>query len=186
MAKKDGNRVQDVTSDEVVLREGNISLILDSYDDIFSDFDPRPYSGKALSDDFLLECKKASSDKEKKLELRLLVPKHKRNLDYEAQINKRLKHHFQKHYKEKQEEKGKIRKQGLLLSAIGTVLILGGTLLYDYRGFIFNLIRVILEPSGWFTMWTGLEKIFYSTTEKLPDLEFYKKMAVVKINFYSY
>ena len=39
---------------EVELREGNISLVLDSYDDLFSDFDPRDYSQKALSDDFLV------------------------------------------------------------------------------------------------------------------------------------
>ncbi|MBI2151367.1 hypothetical protein HYU21_01420, partial [Candidatus Woesearchaeota archaeon] len=38
---------------EFEVREGNISLVLDSYDDIFSDFDPRDYSEKALSEDFL-------------------------------------------------------------------------------------------------------------------------------------
>src|SRR3989344_8520573 len=86
------------------LREGNISLILDSYDDIFSDFDPRDYSEKSLSDDFLVECKKAAIDKNDKLELRFLVPKQKRNLIEEVLIKKRLKEHFQKHFKEKKEE----------------------------------------------------------------------------------
>ena len=42
----------------------NISLSLNSYDDIFSGFDPRPYSQRALSDDFLAESKRASRDKE--------------------------------------------------------------------------------------------------------------------------
>ena len=42
-------------------REGNISIVLDSYDDLFSDFDPRPYRIRALSDDFLLECKKSKT-----------------------------------------------------------------------------------------------------------------------------
>ena len=49
---------------EVSLREGNISLILDSYNDMFSDFDPRSFSERALSDDFLSECKRAARDKD--------------------------------------------------------------------------------------------------------------------------
>ena len=47
----------------------DIPLVLDSYDDIFSDFDPRPYSERAMSGDFLLECKKASAEKKKKIHL---------------------------------------------------------------------------------------------------------------------
>ena len=84
----------------VEFREGNISLILDSYDDIFSDFDPRSYSEKALSDDFLEECKKAAKDKEERPELRLLVQKNKRDYKDEIRIKKRLREHFQRHYKE--------------------------------------------------------------------------------------
>lgn len=186
MAKKGENKTIDVPSDEIILREGNISLILDSYDDIFSDFDPRSYSQKALSDDFLLECKKAATEKEKEIELRLLVQKHKRNLDDEREIKKRLRNHFQKHYKEKQEEQKKIRREGILLSLLGMALILSATFLYAYKGFVFNLLLVILEPAGWFTAWTGLEKIFISAKEKAQDLEFYRKMAASKIYFYSY
>ena len=32
-----------------LLSKGEISILLDTYDDIFSDFDPRPYSQRALS-----------------------------------------------------------------------------------------------------------------------------------------
>ena len=61
--------------DGVDLREGNISLILDDYNDLFSDFDPRHYSERALSDDFLAESKRASRDKPAgSLEVKFLVP----------------------------------------------------------------------------------------------------------------
>ena len=40
---------------EKLLQQSEISLLLDSYDDIFSDFDPRPYNQRALSQDFLAE-----------------------------------------------------------------------------------------------------------------------------------
>ena len=76
---------------EVELREDNIGLILNSYEDIFSDFDPRPHNVRALSDDFLLECKKASVDMNDELELRFLIPKHKRSANEEYEIRKRLK-----------------------------------------------------------------------------------------------
>jgi len=80
--QKEGKKIDMITN----LREGNISLILDSYDDIFSDFDPGDYSERALSDDFLSECKKAAVNKEERLELRFLVPKTKR--DYKEKIKR--------------------------------------------------------------------------------------------------
>ena len=75
-----------------------VSFWLDGYDDIFSDFDPRPYSQRSLSDDFLAEARKASRDKDQdKLELRLLVANDKRDPKIEAMIRKRLRDHFSKH-----------------------------------------------------------------------------------------
>lgn len=170
-----------------LLKEKNISLVLESYGDIFSDFDPRPYSEKALSDDFLLECKKAVHDKkELGLELRLLVPKSKRNAVHELQIKKRLKNHFHKHFNEKLKERKKTIKEGILLFFIGVILIFISTLLYIKKGFLFNFLFVVFEPAGWFTIWTGFEKIFLAEKEKKADLEFYKKMANVTIHFYNY
>ncbi len=103
MAKKSGEEFKSI--EEVLekeMKEGNISLILDGYDDIFSDFDPRPYSERALSDDFLSECKKAARDKDEKLELRLMVPGDNRNFKDELKIRKRLKTHFHRHFLENQ------------------------------------------------------------------------------------
>ena len=36
----------------------DIKIWIDEYDGIFSDFDPRPYSERNMSDDFLNECNK--------------------------------------------------------------------------------------------------------------------------------
>ena len=86
-----------------LFKHGNISLILDSYNDIFSSFDPRPYNEKALSDDFLIECKRAARDKDDHgFELILSVPKLKRNVNDEFKIKKRLREHFHKHSLEKE------------------------------------------------------------------------------------
>ena len=64
---------------EALLEKSEMSLLIRDYGDIFSSFDPRFFSEKALSDDFLLEAKRSARDKKGIYELRFLVPKAKRN-----------------------------------------------------------------------------------------------------------
>jgi hypothetical protein len=176
-----------------VLKQGNISLILDTYEDLFSDFDPRPYSNRAISHDFLSECKYASRDKKNgELELRLLIPITQRNKLYESIIKRRLKNHFIKHVHEKRKELLNIKREGSIWFVIGIFLIFMATLLYHNglalkgNSLLYEFLFVLFEPAGWFTIWTGLEKIFLDTRKELPDLEFYEKMAKADIYFHSY
>jgi len=174
-------------NEEKKMREGNISLVLDSYNDLFSDFDPRGYSERTISDDFLLECKRAARDKDLGFELRLLAPKTKRNLNDELKIKKRLKNHFQKHYFEKKQEIKTIRSNALILTIFGMILLLIATFIYEQeKSLFFSFIIIVIEPAGWFTTWIGLEKLFLESKEKKLDLIFYKKMASVAINFIDY
>ena len=77
MVKEDEEAVEEDKSKLAGMSE--ISLNLDSYDDIFSDFDPRPYSERAMSQDFLAEAHRASIDKGfGQIELNFLIPKNKR------------------------------------------------------------------------------------------------------------
>jgi hypothetical protein len=170
------------------LREGNISLVLDSYNDIFSDFDPRTYSEKALSDDFLIECKKAARDKEGKLELRFLVPKEKRNLKDEIRIRKRLKEHFHRHFLEEQRGIKIMRLEGIVWFVIGAILMLLATFLigFENKNFVYKLLIIIIEPAGWFFFWEGLNFVFLRSKEKLLDYSFYKKMSHSEICFLDY
>jgi len=174
--------------DGVSLREGNISLILDSYDDLFSDFDPRPYSEKALSEDFLAECSRAVRDKEGGVELRLLVPSSKRKISEEIKIKRRLKSYFHKHFKEKEKEIKKARGVGLFWVFLGTAIMIGSTFLHRFESesFFFDLIFVISEPAGWFTFWEGLHQVFLDYKEKLPSYNISKKLADVDIKFTDY
>ena len=172
--------------EEVGLKEGNISLILDSYDDIFSDFDPRPYTQKALSDDFLSECKKASVDKDKELELRFLVPKNKRKSNEEYEIRKRLRNHFQKHFKEKEKEIKSMEKIGLVWFFLGAIVMFASTFFYEFPGLLFKFLFIVSQPAGWFFFWEGLGKIFIEAKKKKPDYDFYRKMSKAKIYFLDY
>ncbi len=160
-----------------------IPLILDSYEDIFSDFDPRGFSQRALSGDFLLECKKASVDK-KKIELKLFIPRKKRNLKEEVKIKRRLKEHFKKHAKEKKIEIRRIKLNGTFWTIIGAgTMITSAFFFATPSSFFQHLMAVLVQPAGWFFLWEGLAKILIAPKEKMPDYRFYKKMANSEISF---
>lgn len=168
-----------------IVEENHITLILNSYNDLFSSFDPRPYIHRSLSDDFLIECKHASTDKNPGFELRLLIPHSQRDLSDESKIKKRLKAHFFKHYLEKSQEQKSIKKEGVTWFILGSILALAATLFIGKNDFLSHLLLVLLEPAGWFTLWSGLDKIFITSKEKLPDYLFYKRMHHARIVFFS-
>jgi len=173
----------------VDIKQANISLILDSYNEIFSDFDPRNYSQRAISDDFLSECKRAVREKTVgDFELRLLVPEKIRIVKDEEVIKKRLKEHFKKHLDIESKNIFKMKKEGFKWFLIGTVIMVLDTLLVAYttRNFFLNFLIIILEPAGWFSFWEGLGKIFIHSKDKFPDYDFYEKMSSSKIYFVNY
>lgn len=173
---------------EGLLAEGEISLILDTYDDIFSDFDPRPFDRRALSDDFLSAAKKAALDKEGALELHFLIPRSQRNADRETIIRQRLHAHFRKHHEMLQKEIEQTKKKGIRMALAGIVMIIIASYLLSLSSsawWVYVLI-VILEPAGWFTAWTGMDEMYYTTRQKRPEIGFYEKMMHATIMFTVY
>lgn len=171
------------------LAMSEISLLLHSYDDIFSDFDPRSYSQRALSEDFLSELKRASIDKSSgPLQLRFMIAKDKHDTEKEAVIKKRLRSHFRRHYEMLLKQKAKIKNDGVLYTLIGAMMILLATFIYPDQtsGFLSRMLFVILEPTGWFVSWYGLERIFRMPEQLVNDSEFYSKMATAEIIFIGY
>ncbi|MBS3075656.1 hypothetical protein J4429_04320 [Candidatus Pacearchaeota archaeon] len=177
---------------EADIKEGNISLVLDSYNAIFSDFDPRSYLERGLSDDFLAECKKAFLSKGDIAELRLLMPAHLRNHGEEIKIKKRLKEYFKKHFRQKEKDLKKIKKQGFIWFLLGTIVMLADTFIYEYKlffdfsKFLFNFLFIILQPAGWFFFWEGLGMLFIESKKEIPDYEFYKAVSEANIYFLNY
>ncbi len=173
---------------QTLLHEGQISILLNSYGDIFSDFDPRPFNSRALSDDFLLEAKKAARDKEEgNLQLDFLIKKSERKLDHEVLIKRRLRDHFKKHAALAQEEIKKTKRQGIYMAISGVfMLVIAACMAYYFSGtFISTLLLVLLEPAGWFTAWTGLDQLYYTANAKKPEMDFYSKMVAAEITFTS-
>lgn len=175
---------------ERLLKLSEISLWLDTYDDIFSDFDSREYSQRALSDDFLFETKKASRDKASgTIQLSFLVPKDKRNLSTETIIKKRLREHFKKHYHQQKNEVQKETNKGIFFTLIGIILMLVSAYLVfkiKDKNLLLTFVLTLFEPGGWFFFWQGLTLALFETKDKKTELVFYEKMTKCDIQFYSY
>lgn len=196
MGKKEvasySNKPEASTKTEVteLLNKSEISLWLDNYNDIFSDFDPRPYAHRALSQDLLDEAKRATREAPSGVELRFLIPTAQRNLLHETMIKKRLREHFKKHSARLDEDYKQMRKKGVVLTIIGMVLLAVATFLYMKNGDQWwNAFLVVLfEPAGWFTVWIGLEKAFavYESGEHKLNRLFYKNMAKAEFKFEGY
>ncbi|HIH21333.1 MAG TPA: hypothetical protein HA222_01565 [Candidatus Diapherotrites archaeon] len=192
--KKFGKEISEIKAELEAEKEfvakSPISIHVDSYDFIFDDFDPRPFSQRALSDDFLREAKKFALEvKPGVLELNFLIHESIRKQEIEATIKKRLHEHFRKSLAESKKEHDWIVKKGSIMVLAGFAMTLGAAAIGYYFGeasFLFVLIFVILEPAGWFTFWTGLDQLFYEARKTRPNLEFYAQMSKAEINFQSY
>ncbi len=168
----------------------NISLRLNSYEDIFSSFDPRPHSERALSIDFIQEAERASIDKTfEQLELRLMVPSKHRNNEQERTITKRLKTHFARHQTKLIQERKNLIKKGAFFSFVGLCIMLLASFVsftYGNKTLFTAFLLVFLEPAGWFLLWEGLYQIVFEAEHTKPKLDFYKKMTNSNILFISY
>jgi hypothetical protein len=172
-----------------LLSKAELSIWLDEYDDIFSDFDSRPIGERSLSDDFLFEVRKMVREKPTgNVQLKLLIPTDKRNPQLEGIAVKHLHAYFRHSAATIKTEMDETRRRGILLATLGFLLMIITSYLVSLsnRSFLLNTIQIVLEPSGWFMVWTGMDNIFYNTRNRKPNLDFNNKMAHADIGFMPY
>lgn len=176
---------------QIPMHEWKMSLILDTYLDIFSSFDPRPYEERALSDDFLDECRKMVLDKWVDLiELRLMIPESSREIHNEDLIKKRLHSYFlvQAHIEQKKRRHDMHR--GLIMVAIGVVVwvVVSYVLhIYAFAYMYTTMITVVWEPASWLMIWNWADKLlkfFWWETDQ--QYQFAHRLSRAKIQFYWY
>ena len=169
-----------------------VSLKLDKYEDIFSDFDIRPFSGRALSVDFLDEIKRATRDKgDNGIELILNVAETKRSEFHETTIKERLASHFGRHYRLLLEEKRNVTRLCVGMVVMGIACMVAATFVMfkdPSRNLFLSFLVVFLEPAAWFLLWEGMDLIIFHSKKINPELEFYQKMSESSgnIHFKSY
>lgn len=172
-----------------LLELAEVSILLDSYDDIFSDFDPSSYSERTLSDDFIIQVKKISGSKSRnKLSLKLLLPANKRNETDEKAIVKRLHSYFKNVHQALEFEVKNTNKKGLILTGIGIAIMVAASYISFMKPekYPVHFLLVLFEPAGWFLLWTGLDLLVFSSKETKKDLDFNLRMAKSEIKFFTY
>lgn len=166
-----------------------ISIWLDTYDEIFSDFDPRPYSKRTISDDFILQVRKVVKDQyKKKMTLILLLPESVRNEQDEQVITEQLHKYFITINDHFLQEKRKTNRKGLLLTITGITLMLIGSYisLMKSESYYAHLLLILFEPAGWFMLWMGIDYLVNYSGETRKELNFYSNMAKTLIKFNCY
>lgn len=161
---------------------------LDSYDDIYSDFDSRHYLKRRISEDFLHELRvELKYQTHPARDMVLLLPQDRRVQTSEQIISDSLKDLFSSQFRLHQDKCRKKRNKGILLFLSGIlVMLLNSWVSYrSAESFPAIALRVLLEPAGWFLVWAALDFLFYDFAELKKERDFYKRLSEMHIHFKS-
>lgn len=165
-----------------------LHIALDTYDDIFSDFDPTEYAKRALSDDFIKEIQKRYAETKKgDIELRFTVPKAMRSIKTEAIIKKRLKDYFRDQIIHMDAEIFEKKKTGAIYFFTGFLVLLLIMLLVDTLpdSRTVMVIGILLTPVGWFGMWEGSSLFMQAPVKHEEQKKFFMKFLKANYVFMS-
>jgi len=176
--KRAEQRVQD-------LRE--IGVVIDTWDDIFSDFDPRPLSERTVSGDFVDELKKRYRETQAgNFIITIYAPVSLRNEDSERMVTSRLRKHFRLRFMQKKKVIALIRIKGIIFVIIG-ICSLSFLTLATYFRFLSELalqiISIILMPLGWFGIWEGLLKLVDTSPVVIHDSRLFENLLKATYHF---
>lgn len=164
-----------------------VSIAIDNWDDIFSDFDPRPLTERALSEDFIFELKKRYRETKKGDYLvTIYAPVTLKDDKSEKGVSQRLKRHFRQRSLTRQRELNRIRLRGVLFVMIG-IFFLGFLTLATYFRYFSDLtieiLGIIFMPLGWFGIWEGFSKIVDTSPIFIQEEMLFDKLSKATYRF---
>lgn len=177
---------QTVHSDDSTLRD--LNFWIDSYDDLFSDFDSRPYAERAISDDFISELNKLTEEKEDFVKtICFQIPAKVQDEKTESIIMKRLTNGFRNKYIRFSNELNASRRNGILMTACGVAAMTLAVFITSHGEHTLwqNSLKILFEPAGWFLIWTGLDKLYTGGKPIKRKRDFYARLEKSKVEFIS-
>lgn len=164
-----------------------IAVVIDSWDDIFSDFDPRPLSERTVSGDFIDELRKRYRETPRgNLVVLICAPQALKNQESEKMVVQRLKRYFRHHFLQYKKNSTYRRIRGVIFVCAG-ILSLGFLTLATYYKFLSELAieiaGIILMPLGWFGVWEGFSKLIDTSPAYLHKQELYEKLSKASYQF---
>jgi len=176
--KKEEEHIQDIQ---------DISVAIDTWDDIFSDFDPGPIEKRVLSEDFLTEIKKRFRESRRgQVTVTFLAPAALKDEEFEHKVIKRLKQYFKFRSLSVLQEINDLRRRGFYFVLTGICSLAVLTLLTYYQtfsGLALELVGIILMPLGWFGIWEGFSRIIEPSPYMLQDYGIFSMLAKATIRF---
>ena len=155
-----------------------IGIVIDTWDDIFSDFDPSPLYDRTLSVDFIEEVKKRYRERiTGNIYLTINVPESLSSPTAEKVVLSRIHEYFDFRLKDVKDDRNGEIKRGLLFCLGGfAVLSLFAVLksLNIFGPLTAQIFELPLEVLGWFLMFEGY------TFFAIPAKEFYKERDLFK------
>ncbi|MFC1667708.1 hypothetical protein ACFL0P_07640 [Candidatus Omnitrophota bacterium] len=163
------------------------SIAIDTWDDIFSDFDPRPLNVRALSEDFIAELKKRYRETRKgNFLITIYAPISLRNSESEKTVIQRLKKYFKHRAMQRQKDIGRIRRRGVIFAIMG-ICSLGFLTISTYFQFFkeltIDILSIIFMPLGWFGIWEGFSKIVDTSPVVIQEEILFNKLSKASYQF---
>ena len=164
-----------------------ISIAIDTWDDIFSDFDPRPLNARAFSEDFMVELKKRYRETRRgSFLVTIYAPASLKDEAQEKTVIQRLKRHFQHRSTQRQKELNRIRRRGITFAILGICSLSILTLFTYFQLFnelAIEIIAIILMPLGWFGIWEGFSKIIDTSPKFIQEEMLFSKLSKATYQF---
>jgi hypothetical protein len=173
--------------DEHIRDIQDISIAIDSWDDIFSDFDPSPLEQRILSEDFLSELKKRYRETQRgNFLITIYAPLSLRDESSEKIVLKRLKQYFKFRHLGLQKEFNESVGKGLIFVVMGILFLSTLTLVAYFKllgTLALELLSILLMPLGWFGIWEGFSRVIDPAPMLKQDLGLFAKLAKATYKF---
>ncbi|UCD15807.1 MAG: hypothetical protein JSV34_01805 [Candidatus Omnitrophota bacterium] len=167
------------------LRE--ITIVIDTWDDVFSDFDPRPLSDRTLSEDFISELKKRYRETRKgDFIVKLYAPFSLKDERSENMVAQRLKKHFRHRFLQRQKDIVRIRAKGVIFVVSGICFLTFLMLITYFKVFsqlAIEMLSIIFMPLGWFGIWEGFSKIVDTSPAFIQEEVLFNKLSRAAYRF---
>jgi hypothetical protein len=164
-----------------------ISIAIDSWDDVFSDFDPSPLEQRILSEDFLFELKKRYHETQRgNYIITIYAPLSLRDEASERIVNKRLRQYFKFRHLAIKKEINEARRRGIIFIIVGMFFLSNLTMITYFkmlRSLIIDLLSIVVMPLGWFCVWEGFSRLLEPSPLLKQDLELFGKLAKAVFKF---
>ncbi len=165
----------------------HVVIDLDSYRDVYSEWDYSPFANRDIDDDlleYMMECSNEIGLK-RNMAIDFYIPKDILNPDKERKSIQGFRHYFfYRIRKIKAERLRKIKKLGVLL-LIGIAFMSMANLLSFVISdqFSINILSEGLFIGAWVAVWEIFNTLFFSISELYRKIKHYERLRSIPINY---